>query len=320
MSTTANWGNLIAPGLRKVMVDEFNRYTPRYPSLFKVNKSSRAYEDDVAVVGLGKLEETTESGSVSSEDMLQGYKTRYNHKIFRKRVDVSREAFDDDQYNVLSKRSAALGKAASRTYDYYAMGDMFRNAFNTAKTSYGDNLPLASTLHTSTFGSSTQSNASSTGVVLSEPNLNTALLAVREVTDDKGELIDFMDAKPILMVSPYYKKTALEIVGSKYRSQTADNDMNYYFENEQIDVMVNPWMSAKSTNSTIGAGTDLYWFVILKGEHDLNFFMRVPFETEAETVKDTQTLSIYGYTRFSYGWSDWRGVWGSKGDAAAYSS
>ena len=320
MSNSSNWGAAMAPGIRKWMAEEYDMYAPYYPQVFNVSSSIRQYEDDQNSTGIGKLTESSEAAPLTYSDSLQGYKTRYTHKVFKEGKQITREGHDDDLYRVLKRDVIDLANATARTYDNEAMGKTFRNAFTTTATSYGDNLPLCSTLHTRIDGGSTQSNASSTGIVLSEANLNTALKDVREILTDKGELISFMDAKPILMVTPYNKKLALEIIGSPARSATADNDLNYYFQHEDIDVLVNPWMSSLSTNSTRGSGTDLYWFILLKGKHNLNFFMRMPKEFSQEQDFDTDTLKVKAYTRFSYGWSDWRGVWGSKGDGAAYSS
>lgn len=319
-ASAASWGFAMAPGIRKWIDDAYKAYTPYYPKLLNVDSSSRQYEDDVDSTGIGKLEEVAAGGSTIFEDAVQGYKTRYTHRLFRKGMSVQRSAADDDLQRVLRKDASKLGKSAARTKDYYAMGDMFRGAFDTAKTSYGDNLPLCSTVHTRPDGGSTQSNASSTGIILSEPNLNTALLAAREVVDGKGEMVNFMDAKPILMIAPYQEKLAMELVGSNLKSATSDNDLNFYKEFAQFDVLVNPWLSANSTNSTKGSGTDLYWFIIFKGEHQLNYITRQELRLESEVDFDTKALKTTAEIRFSYGWSDWRGLWGSRGDAAAYSS
>ena len=310
----------MAPGLRKVIVDGYKKYEPYYPKLLNVDSSSRQYEDDVDGTGIGKLTETAEGVATTYQDPLQGYRTRYTHREYRAGIQATRQANEDDLYRQLNKQASMLGYGAASTYDYWSVGDMFRNGFNTANTCYGDGLPLLSTVHTRIDGGSTQSNASSTGIVLSEANLNVGLLAAREVLDGKGELVNMMDAKPILMVAPYQEKLALELVGSNLKTSTADNDLNYYKTFTQFDVFVNPWLSAISTGSTRGSGTDLYWFILMKGKHNLNLFKRVPFQIDEDRDIDTQTMKMVGYCRFSYGWSDWRGVWGSRGDAAAYSS
>ena len=320
MINTSNWGYLVAPGLRKVMVDSYKQYEPYYPKLLNVFSSSRAYEDDVDGTGVGKLTETAQSASTTFQDPLQGYKTRYTPAEYRAGIQMSRQANEDDLYRQLGKSASMLGSAAARTYDDIAMGTLFRQSFNTANTSYGDALPLCSTVHTRIDGGSTQSNASATSIALGESGLNTGLLAVRQVLDGKGQLVNFMDAKPLLMVAPYQEKLALELVGSNLRSATADNDTNYYKHFAQFDVFINPWMSALSTGSTQGAGTDLYWFIIMQNRHSLNLFKRIPFSVDEDRDIDTQTLKMIAFLRFAYGWSDWRGLWGSKGDASSYSN
>jgi phage major head subunit gpT-like protein len=172
---------------------------------------------------------------------------------------------------------------------------------------------LFSTSHTRYDGGTAQSNASATGITLTEPNLNTGVLAMQEVLDDKGQGIVVAESSVTLMVPPALRKTAVEITDSERKADTADNNMNYYAG--WVNVLVNPWISARF------GGSDTAWFLLApKGETYLKYFWRRQPEFKQEDVFDTEVAKYRASARWSYGWSHWLGAWGSKGDGAAYSS
>lgn len=308
----SQWAESLAPGIRKWVDDAFNALPQLYPEIFHTDTSSRAYEEDEENTGIGYLEERTESSDTPYESMLQGYKTRYTHTLFKKGIKVSKEEYDDDQYRIFKRRSEKLGKAAKRTYDYQAMS-VFRNAFNTAKTSYGDAKPLASTSHPRQDGGTSQSNASSTGIQLTDTNLETALLAAQQVVEHKGQIFSVFDGSYTILVPLALRKAARIIVGSDLKSGTANNDMNVY-KDGSARVIATRWISA------LAGGLDTQWHLLDDENHMLNFFMREAYNLGEDYDFDTDTLKVKARTRFSYGWSTWFGTWHSKGNLAAYSS
>ena len=311
MANRSQWAEALAVGIHEWIADSFTSIEPTYPKIFNVMSSDKAYEEDITSTGISKLVEGQEGGPTQYEDPLFGFKTRYTHKVFKKGMKVTKELNDDEQYRLFKDNSTKLGKAAARTIDSNAFS-IFRNGFNTSYTSYGDNKPLFSTSHTRADGGTAQSNASSTGITLTEANLNTGLLALRNQTDDRGELISMADGKVVLVVPLALEKTAVEITGSTLKQGTANNDLNYY--EGRIDVMATRWIGATA------GGSDTAWFLIVPEAHRLNVFKREEFNTSDEYDFDTDILKVKARMRFSYGWSDWRGTWGSKGDGQAYSS
>ena len=304
MANKAKFGDLLEVGLRKIFDDNFKEYPEQYSKLFKVNSSTKQSETDTAVTGFGLMEEHTESEPLKYEDVLQGDDVTYTHKTFKKGFSVSKDLFEDDQYNVIKKKPAALAKSARRTVEYYAAG-VFNNAFSTSYQG-GDGYPLCSTLHKSTESEqAVQSNACATGTVLSEDNLKTAILAMRRQKDDKGMKIQIQPTT--LVVSPTLEHTARIILDSQLRSGTANNDANTL--KGQLDVVVYDWLTSTTA-----------WFLIDKNQHELNFFWRVKPSFNQDESFDTDAALYKARMRFSCGFSDWRGVWGSKGDAGAYSS
>lgn len=302
----------IVPGIKKWMDDEYKVYEKKYVKVANVFPSDRAYEEFINSTGLTLLPNKTESGEFTRLNPLQGYKTRLTAETFGAEVPTSAEEIEDDLYNVATIQANAkkFGRAAARTEDK-KFWSMFGNGFDTAYTSYGDLKPLFSTSHPSKDGGSNQSNASSTGAILSEPNIFTAEQAIVEVLDDQGQVID-MDGKFVVVVPTSLKKTAFEILKSDLQQGTGDNDTNYYFSGARYDLMVVPWLAAYA------GGSDTAWFVMRMGMHALTYVNRVPFVVTDYIEEKTGDVIVRGRERFSFGWIDWRGIWGSKGDGVGY--
>lgn len=311
MANRSQWAEALAPGLHEWINDAYTSLSPTYPMIFNVMTSDRAYEEDVTSTGLSSLTETQEGGPTQYDDPLFGFKTRYTHKTFKRGFKITKEMYDDDLYRLFKDESSKLGKAAARTLDSQAFS-VFRNGFNTSHTSYGDNKPLFSTSHTRADGGTALSNASSTSIPLTEANLETGLIALREQRDDRNQLISMADGNVTLLVPLALEKEAVEITQSSLKSGTGNNDLNFY--EGRVNVMATRWLGS------IASGSDTAWFLLAPGSHRLNFFTREAFNTSDEYDFDTDIMKMKGRMRFSFGWSDYRGTWGSQGTGAAYSS
>lgn len=306
MALRGNFGDILEPGFRKIFNDRYSEIPAQFSKLFKVNSSSRYQEKDSAVSGFGKLTQTGENDPITYEDPVQMYDVSYTHLKYTKGFKISEELYEDDLYNVMNKKPGALGRASRRTEEYYG-SLIFNNSFSSGTG--GDGKYLCSTAHPRADGGTAQSNASATGITLTEENLNTGLLALEGQLDDKGEKI--MAEASVLLVPRALRKTAHEIVRSTKRSETADNDMNYY--RDTMDLQIMSWHYLDDTSTTA-------WWLIDKSLHELNWFFRIRPEFKQDNSFDTGAALYKVRERFSRGWSDWRGVWGSKGDGSAYSS
>jgi len=311
--TRAQWAEALAPGVRKWIDDAYQMPPTAFDKVFNVDTSTKAFEEDVDSTGIGYLEATGEQQPAPFEDPISGYVTRYTHVTYRKGIQISKELYDDDQTRIMKKRSAKLGAAGKRTPDFQAFS-VFRNGFNTAFTSYGDAKPLFSTSHPRKDGGTSQSNASSTGIALTDDNLETGLLALRQTLDNKGNVITVGDTGEIILLVPLaLEKKAARITESELVSGSANNDINIY--KGRITVIATRWISA-----LVSGGSDTAWYLIDKGQSQLNFFWREMFNIDEDYETLTRTLIMIANQRFSFGWSDWRGLWGSKGDTLSYSS
>lgn len=309
--TRANWAESLVPGINQWIHDEFKQMPVLYSQIFSEETSQRSFEEDQVSAGISDLTQTDELNAAPDKDKIKAYATRYSHLAFRGKMKVSKEAFDDDLYGVFKRDSVDMGKSGRRTYEKQAFS-VFRNAFSTSNLSYGDNKPLCSTVHTRADGGTSQSNASSTGIELTEENLETATLQLQEVLDDAGQIVDIGDGNLTLMVPRKLRKIARVLSESESVPSVANNDINVY--KGMYTVVSNAWISS------LAGGSDTAWFLIDKSSAYLKFFMRENFNVEHNYDPDTRALITYANTRFSYGWSHWLGVFGSKGDLASYSS
>lgn len=298
------FADTLAPELAEVFFDRYEAEPEVAPSIFKVKTSDRQEEIESAVSGFSLLVQTAELGPLDYEDPNQMYRTTYQHLKYTKGFKVSQELVEDDQHNVIRAMPEALGKAAKRTQEYYA-ASVFNNGFDTSYTSYGDAKPLFSTIHPRADGGTAQSNASSTGLTLTEPNLETVRTQFRKFLDDKG--MRFMSMPDTLLVPVDLEKTAKILAGSNLRPGTANNDVNIY--NGMFKVIA--WEYITSTTA---------WFLLDQRNHLLTWYWRIRPEFKQDNGFDSDAALYKTRMRFSFGWSDWRGVAGSKGDGAAYSS
>lgn len=300
----AHFGDLLTPGFREIFNDRYKEVPMVMNQLFHVNSSSKDTEKDSAVSGFGLAAQTAEGAPIDYEDPVQMYDKTYTHLKYSKGFKITLEMYEDDLYNIMNKRPAALGRAMRRTAENQA-ALVFNRAFNSTYADGGDGKVLASTVHPRSDGGTAQSNASSTSITLTESNLETAIIAMRNQLDDKGMKIDVYPK--VLLVPIDLRKTAHLIVDSPLRQGTADNDANIY----KNEFKVIDWIYLTSTTA---------WFLIDPTVHELNWFWRRQPTFKSDELFDTEYAVYKSTMRLSRGWSDWRGVWGSQGNAAAYSN
>lgn len=301
MANKTGFGDILEPGFRKIFDDAFKETQRVFTNVFKVANSSKQDERDSAISGFGLLVPKPAGQPIQYEDPVQMYDVLYTHVTYAKGFKIEKELYDDDQYNIMNRKPQQLGRAARRTEETQA-ANLYNNAFASTQLG-GDAKPLASTVHPRSDGGSSQSNASATGLPFSETNHKTIKIAFRNQKDDKGMKIDTIPNKILVPID--LEDAANIVFNSKLRSGTADNDLNPYLN----DVTVVPWIYLSSATAYFYIDSDqaqVTWFWREKA----NFKQDEAFETDVSLFKVRE--------RFSNGFSDWRGVYGSKGDGAAY--
>lgn len=301
MANKSQFGDILEPGFRKIYNDAYRETDRMFTNVFKIQNSTKQDERDSGVTGFGLLVPKPAGQPIQYEDPVQMFDVLYTHVTYAKGFKIDKELYDDDQYNVMNKKPDALGKSARRTEETQA-ANVWNNAFSTNQLG-GDGKPLCSTAHPRADGGSSQSNASSTSIPLSEPNYETERLAMRRQLDDKGMKIDIKPTKILVPID--LETTANVIFNSKLRSGTADNDLNPYLN----DVTVMAWIYLTSTTA--------HW-LIDQDQHQVMWFWREKANFKQDETFETDQALFKVRERFSAGFSDWRGIYGSKGDNSNY--
>lgn len=288
------FGYLLDPGLRKIFMDEYGRPGSLIDQLYGMEKSNKATEYDYAIGGLDDLEEF--DGTIPYGDFTGQYRVSYSHKEWVKGLKVERKLVDDELYNVINKRPQTLGLVTQRTRDKHG-ASVFNNAFNTSVFTGGDSKALCASDHSNNTNSTTQSNLGTSA--LSATSLSSARLAMRGFMDDTDNLINSMG--DTLVVPPELEQTAWEITMSDKKVDTADNTAN--FQKGRYKVLV--WDYLSDTDN---------WFLIDSRYTKLflKWFNRIPVEFNKDKDFDTYLAKWSVYTRYSYGFSDWKWVYGSN--------
>jgi hypothetical protein len=297
-----NFQDELDPALRKIFFDRYDEEPQVMPMVFNIMTSDRDSEKLSGATGFGKMVQTSELGSLDYEDPLAMYKTTITHLKYTKGFKVSQELVEDDQHNVISQMPRALAKSVVYTTEYHG-ASVFNNAFSTSYTSYGDGLPLCSTKHTRADGGTAQSNASSSEIVFSESNLETGRLALEKALNDKGQIVNFK--ADTLLIPIELRKSAQIITESTMRPGTANNDVNVY---DGVFKVI-PWRYLTNTTA---------WFLMDKSNHLIDWIWRVRPEFKNDFNFDADAALYKVRVRFGFGWADWRGVWGSSGEAVSY--
>ena len=188
-----NFGDLLEPGLRKVFSEQYNEIPEMRSLIFNVQTASTSYEKDSSVGAFGDMPVFT--GTIMYDDVYQGYDVTYTHAEFAKGFKIERKLFDDDLYNIISRKPRGLAVSAKRTQEKYA-ASVFNNAFIGAGTisvdgttilSSSEGLSLCNEAHTSTASATTQDNRGTTA--LSATAVEATRILMASFKDDRDNLI-----------------------------------------------------------------------------------------------------------------------------------
>jgi len=298
--TRAQFNSLLVVGLRKVFGDEYNSLPKLYPSIYKVETSTRKYEELRAISGIGMFEQKNEGEPAIYEDRVEGYNKIFTHVSWAKGMRITRELRDDDQYNEMRDLVKYLARAAQYRLEY-EHAKLFNYATATTYFTGGDGLALLSASHTlaATPGVTFSNYASSTA--LSQTAIEKAISAFRRYVNDKNLLINVMPKK--LLIPPELEFDAMEILNSTQKAGTPNNEINAV--RGRLEIVTWPFLT--DTDS---------WFVLADPGDvpgGLTSFMRTPPEFTSDGDFDTDDLKAKGFMRFSLGFLDPRCVYGSDG-------
>ena len=300
---SANFGKLLEPGLRKIFFETYDEIPEQYSKIYNVHTSNSATETDHGMGAFGDWEvRTDETSNVSYAKIKDGKDVVYRHKAFTKGFMIGRELYDDEKYGQMKKMAKALARAGRAKVERDAISVLLKGFSTTDGFKGRDQKPLFHTAHNLVDSVKTCSN------VLTEPlteaSLKKAIKMMSEQLDEAGNLIQMKATK--LIVPPALEDTAIRLLKSTHLPGSQDNDTNAYLK-DRMEIVVMDYLG-----KTAG-GSDKVWFLQDGSRHELNFFWRVKPEFKSEEDFDTFVAKYRGYMRYSFGFSDWRGMVGSTG-------
>ncbi len=297
--TTSSFAKALWPGVNAWYGKAYNDYPEEWSKLFEKNTSRKAYEEDVGLTGFGLATVKTEGSPISYDSERQGFTTRYNHVVYALGFIVTREAFEDDQYDVVgAKKAKALARSMRQTKEIIG-ANIYNRAFNSSYTG-GDGKELCATDHVNVTGG-TWSNELATAADLSEAALEQASIDIAGFTDDRGLIIA---AKPRKLILPRQLKfEAHRILKSDGRVGTDLNDPNALADLGIVgEVVINHYLTDADA-----------WFLLTDVPEGLKYFERRGDAFEMDNDFDTENAKFKATARYSFGWTDPRGIFGSPG-------
>jgi len=288
----------LEPGLNALFGLEYKNYANEHAEIFDTENSDRAFEEEVMLSGFANAPIKAEGTGVTFDNAQETFTARYTHETLALAFAITEEAIEDNLYDRLASRyTKALARSMANTKQVKA-AKVLNNAFGTANG--GDGKELCATDHPIVTG--TEQNELSTAADLNETSLEQALIDIAALTDERGLKIAAKGMK--LIVPSALQFTAERLMKSTQRVGTADNDINAVVSMGMIPqgYTVNHYLT----------DTDA-WFIKTDVPNGLKHFVRAPLKTAMEGDFTTGNVRYKARERYSFGFSDWRGIFGSPG-------
>ena len=288
----------LEPGLNALFGMEYSRYENEHAEIFDQESSDRAFEEEVMLVGFGEAAVKQEGSAVQFDTAQESFTARYTHETVALAFSLTEEAVEDNLYDTLSARyTRSLARSMAYTKQVKA-ANILNNAFSTAG---GDGVSLVNTAHPTALGG-TFSNRSSTDADLNETSLEQAMIDIAAFADDRGLKVAAKARK--LIIPSALQFTADRLMNSAGRTATSDNDINAIRNMGMIPegYVVNNYLT----------DTDAF-FITTDVPNGMKHFQRAPVATSMEGDFETGNVKYKARERYSFGFSDWRGMFGSPG-------
>ena len=295
----AQFAKMLEPGLNTLFGLEYDSYPPEYSAVFSANSSQKAYEEDVLLEGFGAAPVKNEGASVSYDSASQQWTARYQHETVALAFSITEEAEEDGLYGSIAARYAkALARSMASTKEIKA-ANVLNNATSTAG---GDGVSLLNTAHPTRSGS--QSNTLATAADLSETSLEQILIQIADMKDDRGLRIAAQGQ--MLVIPTAYSFVAERLLESQLRTGTADNDINAIRSGGYLPKGYHVMRRLTDSDS---------FFVATDVPDGLKHFQRSALKKGMEGDFETGNVRYKVRERYSFGFTDWRGIFGTEGAA-----
>ena len=279
---------------------EYTTYQQEHKEIYETEKSERSFEEETKLSGFSAAPVKNEGSAIAYDNAQEAFTARYNHETIALGFSITEEAVEDNLYDSLSARyTKALARAMAYTKQVKA-ASILNNAFSSGYVG-GDGVSLISTAHPLVSGG-TNSNRPATAADLNETSLENAVIQIAAWTDERGLLIAAQPKK--LVIPPALQFTATRLLETNLRVGTADNDINALKNNGSIPqgYCINHFLT--DTNA---------WFLMTDVPNGLKHFERAALANSMDGDFDTGNVRYKSRERYSFGWSDPLGIFGSPG-------
>ena len=290
----------LLPGLNALFGLEYAAYGEEHKEIYETETSERSFEEETKLSGFSAAPVKAEGAAIAYDNAQEAWTARYNHETIALGFSITEEAVEDNLYDSLSKRyTKGLARAMSYTKQVKGAA-ILNNGFSSAYHG-GDGVSLFSTSHPLVSGG-TNSNTFSTQADLNETALEAAVIQIAGWTDERGLLIAAKPKK--LIIPPGLMFVAKRLLDTELRVGTTDNDINALKAMGSIPqgYKVNHFLTDPNA-----------WFLLTDVPNGLKHFVRVPLSNGMDGDFDTGNVRYKSRERYSFGWSDPLGVFGSAG-------
>ena len=289
----------LLPGLNALFGLEYKTYGEEHKEIYETETSERSFEEETKLSGFSAAPVKSEGAAIAYDNAQEAWTARYNHETIALGFSITEEAVEDNLYDSLSKRyTKALARAMAYTKQVKA-ASVLNNGFSSSYTG-GDGQPLFSASHPLVTGGVNSNRLTASD--LNETSLEAAVIQIAGWTDERGLLIAAKPGK--LIVPPALMFTAKRLLDTELRVATADNDINALKAMGSIPggYTVNHYLT--DTNA---------WFLTTDVPNGMKHFVRTPLANSMDGDFDTGNVRYKSRERYSFGWSDPLGMFGSPG-------
>ena len=288
----------LEPGLNALFGLEYKQYENQHAEIYTTESSDRAFEEEVMLSGFAQAKVKAEGSGVEFDNAQETYTARYTHETVALAFAITEEAIEDNLYDRLASRyTKALARSMANTKQVKAVNPLI-NGFGTFTS--GDGSALFATDHTTIAG--TTSNTLATAADLNETSLEQSMIDIAAMTDERGLKIASRGVKMIIPSALQF--TAERLMKSQGRVGTADNDINAIASMGMLPqgYRVNNFLTDPDA-----------FYIITDVPNGMKYFQRAAIKTAMEGDFDTGNVRYKARERYSFGVSDFRGIFASPG-------
>ena len=291
----------LEPGLNALFGLEYKRYENQHAEIYTTESSDRAFEEEVMLSGFANASVKPEGSGVAFDNAQETFTARYTHETVALAFAITEEAIEDNLYDRLASRyTKALARSMANTKQVKSVVPLIQGLPTNNNFNSGDGVSLFNVSHPTIAG--TVANTLAVQADLNETSLEQSLIDIAAMTDERGLKIA---ARGVKMIVPSENQfNAERLMKSQGRTGTADNDINAIASMGMVPqgYRVNNFLTDPDA-----------FYIITDVPNGMKYFDRSPIKTAMEGDFDTGNVRYKARERYSFGVSDYRGIFGVEG-------